>query len=292
MRPGRAGDLPALIALWRREVLAGRQDMVPNEETLRRMLARFDWEAQSRVVEEDGMIVGSVLVMSRPSVDGVLANVYAAGAPDVFKAMAGWGVRLSRAAGAAVAQVFVGKGMGDGLAEVGLKRIRPWWRMDRSMEGLPPRVPIDGYALEDATTVPPGAWEDMFNRTFADHWRFAARGEAEIVGGRPPNLCLMAVTAAGREPAGMTIGELDTFAGDARPQPVGLVSSVGTLPEHRRRGIATWLVVDILRRLHDAGARSASLYVDGKSPVRAYDVYRKIGFDVAAETEVWEATWP
>ena len=72
---------------------------------------------------------------------------------------------------------------------------------------------------------------------------------------------------------------------------MGLVSSVGTLPEHRRRGLATWLVVEMLRRLRDAGARSASLYVDGQSPMKAYDVYRKIGFEVATEAEVWEATF-
>ena len=34
------------------------------------------------------------------------------------------------------------------------------------------------------------------------------------------------------------------------------------------------------------------LYVDGMSPVMAYDVYRKMGFQVAREAEVWEATWP
>lgn len=292
MRPGTAGDLPRLIELWRREVLAGRLDMVPSEPNLRRMLARFDWEALSRVVEEDGRIVGSVLVTSRPSLGGPLAIVYAAGAPEVFRRLVGWGVTLAHAAGAAVAQVFVGEGVGDGLADMGLTLVRPWWRMDRTLEGLPATAPVSGYAIEDATTVLPGAWEDMFNRTFADHWRFAPRGEAEIVGGREPRLCLLALTVEGRQPAGITIGEVETYADDPRAQPVGLVSSVGTLPQHRRRGIATWLVIEMLGRLRAAGARSASLYVDGESPMKAYDVYRKVGFEVAKEAEVWEATWP
>jgi len=140
--------------------------------------------------------------------------------------------------------------------------------------------------------VPPGSWEEMFNRTFADHWRFAPRGEGEIIGDRAPGLCLMAITRARRSPAGITIGEIESYDGDPRPQPVGLISSVGTLPEHRRRGIATWLVAEVLARLRTAGARSASLYVDAMSPVMAYDVYRKMGFQVAREAEVWEATWP
>jgi hypothetical protein len=44
-----------------------------------------------------------------------------------------------------------------------------------------------------------------------------------------------------------------------------------------------------LVRLHRAGARHASLYVDGRSPMQAFDVYRKLGFEVVFETEVWEA---
>src|SRR5207248_2595097 len=126
MRPGGVEDLPRLMQLWRREVAAGRQDMLPNEGTLRRMLARFDWEAKSRVVEDDGRIAGSVMVMSRPSPEGVLTTVYAAGESEVFLSLVGWGVRLSRAAGAVVAQVFVGKGLGEGLGTIGLKLVRPW----------------------------------------------------------------------------------------------------------------------------------------------------------------------
>ena len=56
--------------------------------------------------------------------------------------------------------------------------------------------------------------------------------------------------------------------------------------------IAGWLVAEVLRRLRAAGARHASLYVDGLSPMKAYDVYRKLGFEVVSEAEVWEATFP
>ena len=73
---------------------------------------------------------------------------------------------------------------------------------------------------------------------------------------------------------------------------MGLISSVGTLPGHRRRGLAGWLVAEVLRRLRNAGARHASLYVDGENPMRAHDAYRKLGFEVTFEAEVWEATLP
>ena len=71
-----------------------------------------------------------------------------------------------------------------------------------------------------------------------------------------------------------------------------MISSVGTLPGHRRRGLATWLVADVLQRLQAAGAHHLSLYVDGENHTRAYNAYRKLGFEVAFEAEVWEATFP
>ena len=39
----------------------------------------------------------------------------------------------------------------------------------------------------------------------------------------------------------------------------------------------------------DVWADLASLYVDGQNPTGAVDVYRKLGFMLAFETEVWEA---
>ena len=291
MRPGRAEDLAPLMELWREEVRLGRQDIVPDEARMRRMLSRFDWEARSRMVDDGGRLAGAVLLVSRPSPEGVIASMYVAGAPEASADLARWGVRLSRAAGAAVTQTFLARGQGDGLRAAGMTVVRPWWRMDRTLAGeLPTRRAVAGYDLVDATGAPAHSWADMFNRTFADHWRFAPRVEEEVVDGKPPELCLMAVTSPGRSPVAITFGDVEQYPDDPRPQPVGVISSVGTLPEQRRRGLATWLVAEVMRRLRRAGARHASLYVDGLSPMRAYDLYRRLGFEVTFEAEVWEAT--
>lgn len=260
---------------------------------MRRRLATFHWETRSRLSEEGGRITGSVFVVSRLSPDGVLAIIHAVGMVDAYAGLVEWGVLFARAAGANIVQITTNKGLDGTLAPLGFSRVRPWWRMDRSLAGaLPKPAPVAGYELIDGSAVPAGGWTDLFNRTFADHWRFVPRSEAEIAAGKPPELCLMAVTSRERAPAAITLGELEAYQGDTRPQPVGLVSSVGTLPEHRRRGLARWLVAETLQRLRAASARSSSLYVDGMSSVRAYDVYRKLGFDVAFEAEVWEATFP
>jgi GNAT superfamily N-acetyltransferase len=267
---------------------------MPREAQLKGMLAQFDWDARSRVEEGAGGLAGAALVTSRPSPLGTVAQIDSAVAglehAHAMHELVRWGLQLSRAAGASVAQVWAGPGAGATLAELGLEMVRPWWRMDRSLAGdLPPPVPVQGYELLDGSLVRQGSWAGMHNRSFEDHWRFSPRSEQELMAGKSPQLCLMAVAASTREPAAVTLCQLESYADDSRPQPVGLVSSVGTVPEHRRRGLANWLVAEGMVRLRDAGARHASLYVDGWNETRAFDTYGKLGFALAFESEVWEA---
>jgi len=242
-------------------------------------------------------MAGAVVVTSRTTAEGTFARLDPAVAGKeparVMRELVRWGMGLARAAGAASAQVWVGPGSRDVLKACGLDMVRPWWRMDRTLSiAPPPPEMVAGYELIDASQLPPGVWADMHNRSFADHWRFSPRSEDELMTGKEPGLCLMAVVAGSRDPAALTLCQVETYTDDRRPQPVGLISSVGTLPEHRRRGLARWLVAEGLRRLRMAGARHASLYVDGMSQFRAFDTYRKLGFELAFETEVWEATFP
>ena len=290
-------DLPALLELWRLEVREGRRDSVPVEPHAQGMLAHFDWGALSRVVDgAPATLSGAVVVTSRGSPEGVVARIdpaIASGAEaSVMRDLVSWGLQLSRAAGAVAAQVWVGPGQSGVLGDMGLEMVRPWWRMDRALSGrLPKPIPVEGYELRDASNVPKGSWAPLHNRSFADHWRFSARTEEELMAGKLPDLCLMAVTAASAEPAALTLCQLEIYVEDSRPQPVGLVSSVGTAPEHRRRGLAGWLVAEGLLRLRRAGARHATLYVDGLNETRAFDAYRKLGFELAFEAEVWEASF-
>jgi ribosomal protein S18 acetylase RimI-like enzyme len=297
MRRGRAGDLPGLVELWREDVRAGRRDCVPGERQIRSMLAGFDWAAKSRIADgAAGALDGAVLVFNRatelPMTIAAIEASVVAGRHELLDDLTRWGFGLSKAAGAGAVQVWRGKGNGARLEQLGLTPIRTWWRMDMALGAEPPRPPspVAGYELRHGTDVSTQTWTDVHNRAFADHWRFFPRTETELMAGRPPELSLMAV-AAGGSPAAVTLAQIEAYQGDARPQPVGVISSVGTLREHRRRGLATWLVAEALVRLRRSGARSASLYVDRQNPMRAFDAYLKLGFELAFETEVWEATF-
>ena len=155
MRPGRPDDLPALLELWRADVRTGRRDCVPGDIHLRRMLTGFDWEARSRMVESSRREVqGAVLVSSRPTPLGTVTQIDASVAgsvePEAWLDLIRWGAALSRAAGAVAAQVWCGRGHGDGLGRLGMELVRPWWRMDRSLEvALPEPATVVGYELHD-----------------------------------------------------------------------------------------------------------------------------------------------
>lgn len=295
MRPGRFEDLPAMTRLWEQEVVSGLRDALPPEPMMHRVLAGFDWEACSRVVESHSAMEGVVLVIRRAAEDLTIVRVEPAVAADadanLMPSLVLWGLGLARAAGAQVAQVWRGAGTSEWLSDLGLKPVRPWLRMDRSLASeLPLVVPVDGYRLLDPSEIAPGVWGDVFNHSFADHWRFKPRSDEQLRTGSP-ELSLMAATAAGK-PAAITLCEIEDHRVDLRPQPVGLVGSVGTLPAHRRRGLARWLVGESLVRLRDAGAATASLYVDGQNANRAADLYADLGFGVTFDTTVWEATFP
>ena len=276
---------------------AGRRETVSGRQPLARMLSAFDWGAASRMVDgADGRLRGAVLVTSRATDEGAVARIDAvvsdAATPDLCRTLTTWGIGLARATGAAVAQVWAPRGQGEVLHEMGLVPARPFWRMDRSLlADIPPRPPVPAYRLRVGPDVPAGTWSEMHNRTFADHWRYSSRTEEELMTGRPLELALLAETENG-SPAAITISWVESFPVDARPQPVGIIGSVGTLPEHRRRGLAGWLVEESLARLRAAGARHASLYVDGMNATGAPAVYRNFGFEVAFESDVWEATFP
>jgi len=63
----------------------------------------------------------------------------------------------------------------------------------------------------------------------------------------------------------------------------GYVSGIGVLPDYRRRGIGTRLLLYGLERLKAQGMTSASLDTEDTNPTRAMTLYEKVGFKVLQE---------
>jgi ribosomal protein S18 acetylase RimI-like enzyme len=298
MRPGRPTDLPALLEVQKRLVRAGVFNCVPTASWYERMLGDFDWAARSRVIEEAGTVMAGVLVVDRPIPEGILARAEVVAGPELLVPLAEWGIALSRAAGAWGVQVWRGRGHSEGLERTGLRLARDFWRMDRRNLLAVPAIPLaEGYRLTDGADpdLSEERWLETYELAFAEHWRHSPgtlegtrrrRAAAAFV----PGLELLALDAEGR-PAAFVISQLESYDSDRRPQPVGLVAMVGTVPGHRRRGLAAALTAEALRRVRAAGARSSSLYVDAQNPTRAFEVYRRLGYEVGFEDEVWETVF-
>ena len=88
----------------------------------------------------------------------------------------------------------------------------------------------------------------------------------------------------GDEPLGFVIGALGNLT--ASP-PDGYVVQIGVVPEARRRGLASALMVEALRRMQAAGAPSADLQVHTNNP-GAIQAYAGLGFVTIARRVRYE----
>ena len=87
-----------------------------------------------------------------------------------------------------------------------------------------------------------------------------------------------------RGPEGDVAAYLQTSEFDAVEEASGIkeafVAKVGTLEQHRRRGLASTLLQEALRRYREAGFVRAALDVDSENPTGALGVYERVGFVV------------
>jgi ribosomal protein S18 acetylase RimI-like enzyme len=68
------------------------------------------------------------------------------------------------------------------------------------------------------------------------------------------------------------------------------IARIGTLPEHRGRGIATALLLHSLHAYAESGYDEASLGVDTENPSGARRVYERVGFTVDTEWTTYART--
>jgi len=122
---------------------------------------------------------------------------------------------------------------------------------------------VRNAAFEDAwgaVPMPPDMWRNkIVNQTFRPEVSFLLRDE----GGTP-------------------VGLLVTMSWDADTEATGIRDAhfmiVGTLREHRKRGVATALLAHALHTAAARGYDRASLVVDSASPSGASGVFDKAGF--------------
>src|SRR5262249_61685513 len=97
---------PGVRTLGAQEAANRCRDCVPSEAMIARLMASFDWGARSRVIDDGPRLRAAALVLEQAGRGMTVARVEAAARDDGDRLrLINWGVGLSRAAGAAGAQV-------------------------------------------------------------------------------------------------------------------------------------------------------------------------------------------
>jgi mycothiol synthase len=151
-------------------------------------------------------------------------------------------------------------------------------RVEGEGNGLP-----EGYVVSTWEGIDQDEMRLAHNEAFVDHPGFVpwsrelwAQWVVDTRNSRPA-LSLVARDVDGRVAAYVQTSEFDAFF-EATGVREAYVNKVGTLPDHRRRGLAAALLRLSVRSYRDAGYGRASLDVDSENPTGALGLYESIGF--------------
>jgi ribosomal protein S18 acetylase RimI-like enzyme len=150
--------------------------------------------------------------------------------------------------------------------------------------------------LPEETPLPPGVdvvpWSSdqdeparlVSNAAFAGHWGSLPMDEetwtSMVMDDEVNRRDLSFVAYEDDEPIAICLTEVDP-----EDEPSKLyVQRVGTVPEHRRRGLATALLSRVLRAAAAAGLTSTALTVDEESRFDATALYARLGYRVTTRT--------
>jgi mycothiol synthase len=173
-------------------------------------------------------------------------------------------------------------------------RAERWYRlMERPLTDLP---------AVDAPDLVPFSWDRddevrrAHNAAFTRHhgsserdpasWQVMFTGQRAF---RPELSRLALVDDAVAAYALVYVYESDTRATGIADAHFG---QIGTLPEHRGRGLATVAIAASLRAAADAGCGRASLQVDSENVTGALRLYEGLGFAVRRTSVSWSRTLP
>lgn len=185
-----------------------------------------------------------------------------------------------------VSGVATNTAQADLLTDAGFKPDR-WsfaMRVELGAVPAPPAIPA-GYAVRTYTDEDADRWLDVHNRAFADHPNFNPWDPSEwqqwVIGSRAfrPDVSFL-VTPVGSP--GEIVAYIQTSEYDAFTEVTGrreaYVGKVGTVPEHRGHGLASWLLNHCLTVYQENGYHEASLDVDSLNPTGALGIYERAGF--------------
>ena len=298
-RPASPADIPAIHALNRRIEIADQIPIVSPIEEFQEWAddPHFSFTDDSRVAVKASDLVGFARLWHRPS-DQIQSRVFMIGGVDpltrrqgIGSSLIGWQMDRGREILTAgppklprylrtMAYVFEKEAISL-YEHSGLTPVRYFYELIRPLAAVSPVVETPGI---DIVAWDPRRDEELrqvTNASFADHWgstpvdRDAWRHRLDSHGIRL-DLSFMALDG----PTIVGILLASHFPGDEEVtgRLDGWITTLGTLRSHRKRGIASALVMKACHVFQDLGFTHAALGVDSESPTGAYRLYQQLGF--------------
>lgn len=299
LRPALADDIPAIHALNRIIETGDQIPIVTPIEEFEEWIddPHFSFEDDSRLALVDDEVVGFARLWHRPSTE-VQSRVFLVGGVDpshrrsgIGSSLFSWQLDRGREILAeapanlprylrTMAYEFEKEAIAL-YEKHGLKPVRYYYELIRPISEVSPIPGTPGIAIVAWDPARDEELRQVTNAAFADHWGStpvdpeAWRHRMESFGVRM-DLSLMAVD--GDQIVGMLLAA--HFPGDEEitGRLDGWISTLGTLRSHRKRGIASALVLTACHAFRETGLSHAALGVDSESQTGAYRLYQQLGF--------------
>ncbi len=307
VRPLTVDDATTWAALDARMVAAEGRPEAWSAEELEEELA-VPWahlETRSRAhVDADGQLVGLAWVSARPGAWRAVLEFEVV--PDVLDTVGAelldWAADVARDVAAregetaTVLELMVQPGQPEREALAGrhgFAPVRHFHELVRDLgDPIDDRPPPAGVRIERWDPDRSDDVRETASAAFRDHWgsfpHTAETWASATVGATPrPDLHRVAVA----EDTGEVVGYLLVRAFPQDWELKGIrdawVASIGTLRDWRGRGVASALLVEVMRAMRDDGFTHASLGVDTENPTGAPSLYAGHGFTHERTVSSW-----
>ena len=165
----------------------------------------------------------------------------------------------------------------------GYKQVRSFFKMERDLDAPIPENPLPpGLVLRTYGEELDEALRQAFNEAFRDHWGHQEVSRQEwqpfVMGRSDVRHDLTLVVMEGAQVAAFTINRVRTSENERLGIRRGWIGTLGTRRAWRKRGLASALLAESMRRFRAEGFDSVGLGVDAKNLTGALALYERIGF--------------
>lgn len=177
------------------------------------------------------------------------------------------------------------------LERLGMAIVRYFDNMTRPLTAPIPDTRTNDFTIESWDPARSEEVRLVCVEAFRDHWGSAGvtrEGWEQWIDSDGTRLDLSLVATVDDEIVGYAVNAHHRGDNEIHGRHEAWVDSLGTLREHRGKGIATALLTESMRRMKAAGFDSVGLDVDSANPTGAHGLYTRLGFEVFFQSTMYE----